>query len=79
MSPSTENESLLISTIIEAPINATSTLQTFDPFSRLPIELRLKIWRNAVPIFPRVIEFSKPSVASHNNGMPTFEFTIYIE
>jgi hypothetical protein len=29
--------------------------QIFHPFPRLPTELRLKIWRFAQPLFPRVI------------------------
>lgn len=31
-----------------------TTLSTFDPFARLPIELRLKIWHAALPA--RVVE-----------------------
>jgi len=38
---------------------------TFKPFPRLPVELRLKIWRNAQLLFPRVVEIRK-----YHNGRP---------
>jgi len=30
--------------------------KTFTPFSRLSTELRLKIWRTTLPLFPRILE-----------------------
>ncbi|CZR51578.1 uncharacterized protein PAC_01455 [Phialocephala subalpina] len=35
---------------------------TFTLFPRLPIELRLKIWHEALSLFPRIIELSNPTL-----------------
>lgn len=61
-------------TTMKSSSNGTSSISTklggstspsdlaFNFFPRLPIELRLKIWRKALPLFARVVEFSTPSI-----------------
>ncbi|TAQ85659.1 hypothetical protein B7494_g6021 [Chlorociboria aeruginascens] len=39
--------------VVKQAVSSTST-QTFHPFPRLPIEIRLKVWKNALP-GPRII------------------------